>query len=345
MQHVVLTKGLQASGKSTWAREQVRTEEGWKRINKDDLRAMLDDNLWSSTKEKFILKARNSLLTTALQEGFNVIIDDTNLDNKHWKDVLSLLTKLDIDVTISEKSFPIDLEEAIKRDAERSKPIGVEAITNTWKRYLKGKAGVLDPRTEVLYAKKHMSYDPDPSLPKAVICDLDGTLALMGDRSPFDASRCDVKDFPNPPVVEAVKLFHNAGYKIIFLSGRDEKDRAPTERFIMRHLPQLSGEFIHNEVNRLKEQFKVAPTPDIDVSAMVLLEELVKIPVDVPQAILLMRKNKDMRKDTIIKREIWDESLAGKWNILCAIDDRPSVVRMWRYDVGLPVFQVSDKEF
>jgi predicted kinase len=345
MQHVVLTKGLQASGKSTWAKQQVRTQDNWKRINKDDLRAMLDDNLWSSTKEKFILKARDSLLTTALLQGFNVVIDDTNLDNKHWKDILFLLTKMDIDVTLREQPFPIDLEEAIKRDAARPKPIGEEAITNTWKRYLKGKAGVLEPRMEVLYEKKHLTYENDPSLPKAIICDLDGTLALMGDRSPFDASRCDLVDLPNPPVVEAVKLFFNAGYKIIFLSGRDEKDRGPTERFIIRHLPQLSGTFIHNEVARLKAQYQETPTPDLDAEAMLFLEELVKIPVDVPQAMLLMRGRKDMRKDTIIKREIWDAHIAGKWNVLCAIDDRPSVVRMWRYDVGLPVFQVSDKEF
>jgi len=345
MQHVVLTKGLQASGKSTWAKQQVRTQEGWERINKDDLRAMLDDNVWSSTKEKFILKARDSLLTTALMQGLNVIIDDTNLDNKHWKDILFLLMKLDIDVTLREQPFPVDLDEAIKRDAARPKPIGEAAITNTWKRYLKGKAGVLEPRMEVLYAKKHFSYVADPTMAKAIICDLDGTLALMGDRSPFDASRCDQVDLPNPPVVEAVKLFHNAGYKIIFLSGRDEKDRGPTERFIIRHLPQLSGVFIHNEVDRLKEEYKLNPTPDLDAEAMLMLEELVKIPVDSPQAMLLMRKRKDMRKDTIIKREIWDESLAGKWNILCAIDDRPSVVRMWRYDVGIPVFSVNDKEF
>ena len=342
-----MTRGLQASGKSTWAKAEVTRSGGdWKRINKDDLRAMLDAGSWSSAKEKFILKARDTLLTASLKQGFNVIIDDTNLDDKHWKDIKFLLTKLDIDVTLREQCFHVDVEEAIVRDAARPSPVGEEAIRNTWKRYIKGKVGVMQPRMEVMYSREHKSaLEQNPALPKAIICDLDGTLALMGDRSPYDASQCDVKDHPNPPVVEAVKLFFRAGYRIIFVSGRDEKDRAPTERFILTHCPEMSGEFMHNELGRLKTQFKESPTPDLDAQALLIGEALTQIPIEQPQAILLMRKNKDMRADTIVKREIWDAQIAPFYNVLCAIDDRPSVVRMWRYEVGLPVFQVADREF
>ena len=43
---VILTVGLPASGKSTWAKEQVSQNPGqYKRVNKDDLRAMLDCTL------------------------------------------------------------------------------------------------------------------------------------------------------------------------------------------------------------------------------------------------------------------------------------------------------------
>lgn len=345
MQHVIMTKGLQASGKSTWAKSEVRRSAGtFKRINKDDLRMMVD-NEWSAAKEKFILKARDVLLVEALKQGFNVIIDDTNLDHKHWKDVNALLMKLDIDVTLREQCFHVDLDEAIKRDAARQNPVGEAAIRNTWNRYIKGKTGVMQPKMEVMYARKHHSaLQQDQTLEKAIICDLDGTLAIMGDRSPYDASKCDEKDYPNKPVVETVKLFHKAGYKIIFVSGRDEKDRAPTERFIIQHCPDLSATFIRNEMNRLNEQYREAPSEEIDLQSMLLNEQLSKIS-DQSKAILLMRKNKDMRSDTIVKREIWDAEIAPFYNVLCAIDDRPSVCRLWRYDVGLPCFQVNDKEF
>ena len=58
-----------------------------------------------------------------------------------------------------------------------------------------------------------------------------------------------------------------------------------------------------------------------------------------------MRATGDKRKDTIVKKEIWDNHIYGKYNVFLAIDDRPSVVRMWRQDVGIPVLQVNDIEF
>jgi len=52
---VLILKGLPASGKSTYAKELV-AKGNWKRINKDDLRAMLDCSKWSKANEKFVLQ-------------------------------------------------------------------------------------------------------------------------------------------------------------------------------------------------------------------------------------------------------------------------------------------------
>ena len=38
---VIATIGLPASGKSTWAKDQVRKKENWVRVNRDDFRKML----------------------------------------------------------------------------------------------------------------------------------------------------------------------------------------------------------------------------------------------------------------------------------------------------------------
>jgi len=84
MKKVILTKGLPASGKSTWAKEQLQMYPGrYKIVNKDSLRAMLDDGKYSATNEKFILKARDELIMLALSAGYHVIVDDTNLHPKH----------------------------------------------------------------------------------------------------------------------------------------------------------------------------------------------------------------------------------------------------------------------
>src|SRR5260221_10788884 len=76
---LIMTKGLSGSGKSTWAREQSE----FKRINKDDLRKMLDGGKWTKFNEEFIIQARNYLVESALRDRFNVIVDDTNLHPKH----------------------------------------------------------------------------------------------------------------------------------------------------------------------------------------------------------------------------------------------------------------------
>lgn len=55
--------------------------------------------------------------------------------------------------------------------------------------------------------------------PQAIIVDVDGTLALMGDRSPYDWSRVG-EDKPNEVIVELV-IQLSKRYKIIIVSGRD----------------------------------------------------------------------------------------------------------------------------
>lgn len=68
---------------------------------------------------------------------------------------------------------------------------------------------------------------------RAVIVDIDGTLALRtGDRSPFDWSRVG-EDTPNAPVIELVRIIHAAGlHRVLLMSGRDEVCRRQTEMWL-----------------------------------------------------------------------------------------------------------------
>lgn len=56
---------------------------------------------------------------------------------------------------------------------------------------------------------------------------------------------------------------------------------------------------------------------------------------------LIMRAPNDMRKDTIVKEEIFWRDIASNYNVQFVIDDRASVCRMWR-NLGLKVFQVGN---
>lgn len=352
MLQIIMAKGLPASGKSTWAKDHVKKNSGeWKRINRDELRLMLDAGEWSPQMEKFIVATRNAMLVTALRKGLNVIIDDTNLRDENWKDVCEIAERENLDVMVLEKCFPIDINEAIQRDSLRPKPVGAGPITNMWKKNIRSRPETMKPKVQHFYKKQLPGLVQNQFLPKAVICDLDGTLAHMGDRSPYNAANCDKVDFPNTPVVEAVRLFHEAGYAILFVSGREDKDRAPTLRFIAKHLPEVCSGYFHEQLAEIKSEYRSSECSDERKQYLELLvEEITTVMVDkckIPDAgmTLLMRATDDKRKDTYVKKEIWDRDIVGKYNVVCVIDDRPSVCRMWRYEIGLPVFQVNDREF
>jgi predicted kinase len=224
MRKVIIMKGLPGSGKSTVAKKIIAANpETYKRINRDDLRAMFDDGYTSRANEKFIKKVRDILITFALEEGKSVVVDDTNLSDKNYNRIYQLVTEYNskfsenVSVEINEMHTP--LEVCIERDALRENPVGAKVIKQMNNHFFKD-------------SPEYTTQNP--SLPKAILCDLDGTLALMNGRNPFDASKCD-EDLLNEPVANVLKNYNQLGYKILLVSGREEQYKEPTLRFLEKH--------------------------------------------------------------------------------------------------------------
>lgn len=59
---------------------------------------------------------------------------------------------------------------------------------------------------------------------------------------------------------------------------------------------------------------------------------------------LFMRASGDVRKDSIIKTEIYERDVRPRYNVLCVLDDRNQVVQAWRAS-GLTCLQVADGDF
>ena len=224
MRKVIIMKGLPGSGKSTLAKKIIaQNPETYKRINRDDLRAMFDNGFTSQTNEKFVKKVRDILISKALEEGKSVVVDDTNLSEKNIRRITQLVEeynkKFTQNVTVEINELDTEIEECIARDALREKPVGEKTIR----------------RMGNNFSKEMPEYcQQDPNLLKAIICDLDGTLALMNGRNPFDASTCD-QDLINEPVSNLLKNYKNLGYKILLVSGREDKYKEPTLRFLATH--------------------------------------------------------------------------------------------------------------
>ena len=60
---------------------------------------------------------------------------------------------------------------------------------------------------------------------------------------------------------------------------------------------------------------------------------------------LFMRPAGDTRDDRIVKREIYEREIKGKYNVLWVLDDRNKVVDMWRRELGLTCLQVAEGNF
>lgn len=116
------TVGLPGSGKTTWARQQVAADTTGKtvRINRDDLRVMtfgkfVLDN--PREQEPVITKIQQAMVTAALRAGQNVIVDDTNTNERFRNEWVRLAQRVGAKFQI--KVMDTDVEECVRRDAER----------------------------------------------------------------------------------------------------------------------------------------------------------------------------------------------------------------------------------
>jgi hypothetical protein len=139
------------------------------------------------------------------------------------------------------------------------------------------------------------------------LVDVDGTVALCGDRDPYDETTV-LDALPNTSVIVTVQALIRIGYEPIFMSGRTEACRRDTERW--------------------------------------LLQYVFRLPMVTPKMYsrLYMRAVGDIRPDCVIKLDMFNEHIRDRYNVLLAIDDRNQVVRLWR-SLGITCLQVADGDF
>lgn len=242
---VHLMTGLPASGKTTAARAlQAQAGGRMRRVNLDDLRSMLDlpdpERGRSWAHEQTVLAVQDAAVRAAVEGGFDVVVDNTHLTKHIPKRLKAAVGGLATFVVHDFTDVP--LEECLRRDAARENPVGEEIIRILADKHRQARKGGWRLTAEWLNGTAAgagtpsvTQYVPDPALPAAVMCDIDGTLALTGDRGPYDFSRCEL-DLLNEPVRHALDAFRRAdGDVIVLLSGRSEEHRPQTESWLRRH--------------------------------------------------------------------------------------------------------------
>lgn len=295
---VIVTRGLPASGKSTYARKWVSEDEHNRvQIEKDVIRK--DGRLFRGGEyshkrgdEKIVIRERDRLISQALESGKSVVCSDTNLVSKHIAQIKGIAKKYGADVVVKD-FLDVPIATLIDRDNNRDTPVGESVI----RRMFHDHVGTLPT-----------FYGWSEGRGICIISDIDGTLTTgPKDRSPYEWHKVgndDLRDATSA-ILDSIREVQGNRFsspiKTFLFSGRDASCRPETEKWLEEKMIDYDG--------------------------------------------LFMRKEGDSRNDAIIKRELFDKHIRGKYNVLFVLDDRPRVVRMWQDELGLTVFAVGDQRY
>jgi predicted kinase len=321
---LTITRGVPGCGKTTYAQKWVQDDtRNRSRLNRDDLRETMHGGSHGYPREleDAVTVAHHAAVTALLLAGRDVITDDMNLSNKQVKAWMELARAAGADFDIVDLTN-VPVETCIERDAARGNlgghSVGAEYITQKHQQFIKGRAYPL-PRPELKDPELQeigRRYAVPLGKPKAVLVDLDGTMALMNGRGPFDWHRVG-EDLANETVMRIVAMLADVNtyyeeigdeedmVEIIFMSGRDEVCRRETQDWLVKH--------------GFSYTYPLFMRPSL------------------PDGV-------NQPKDSIVKLALFDEHIRDNYEVVAVFDDRDQVVEMWR-SIGLTCLQVAPGPF
>lgn len=162
-------RGLPASGKSTKANEIIAGGGEFYRVNRDLIRKMLHNDIFTHQREKITIDMQTLMVAALLGDGKNVIVDDTNLGEKHetiWRGVAEAYQAK---FQIIDMMEDLTVAECVRRNEFRDPGVPHGVIENMALQY---------------------RYN---SFTKIVVCDIDGTVADLTHRLQY--AKGDTKDW------------------------------------------------------------------------------------------------------------------------------------------------------
>jgi predicted kinase len=309
---LTLTIGLPGSGK-TCAAELIRANcPSTVLVSRDALRAEFfgDFTDFNPSQEALVTSVSQKAVDKALSQGRDVIVHDMNLRKKYRKDWAGYAVSHDADFQYIDLTH-VPVEHCIQRDWERGvrggRSVGPDFILAMHKRYLSNKQAVEAPESLI----DEMKWTPRGHDPYQYTPGLPEAIIVD-----VDGTVADHEGVRNP--------YDTSKYCLD--KPRWEVIRV-VQDYVYRNIPKkvifVSGR---------DEAFQ-------DVTYEWLME-WVKVPIEG----LFMRPEGDTRRDDIVKLELFDKHIRGKYNIWGVYDDRDRVVKAWR-SIGLPTFQVNEGNF
>lgn len=250
---------------------------------------MLGD-YWVPSRESVVTNLYNVFIANAMVEGYNIVIDNMNLNPK----TVAALTKtvkvfnedneFDWEYEIEFKDFWTPVDECIRRDAMRPNPIGAKVIKDTWKRY---RDFIIqeDINNMLKKAPKHVDGGH-----QVILVDMDATLCLNTSGRPYYGEGA-AEGMLNDIAIEGTCTLVRRMYekcKVFIITGREGTPEiiAATKKWLAEH--------------------------DIFV------DELFFRPVG------------DFSSGADCKKKIYEDNIKGKYNVQFVLEDNYKCVAMWR---------------
>lgn len=312
MTKLIAMRGWSGSGKSTKAREIAGDINGVV-VNRDLIRLQLLGDWWTGGREDEdrVTVVEDAQVKALIKEGVNVIVDATHLEPSYLRKWARVAARNGAEFEV------VDVIADVAECKQRVYARWHSDMGTSMARYL-------DPAVVDKQAKRHPvekwptitappPFTVDPVKPtaglrKAIIVDIDGTVAdHEGVRSPFDYTRVSL-DRPRPNVIQLVRdwRYANPDGHVLFVSGRDDVCREDTETW----LPAQGICY---------DRLLMRPSGAKDAAGN-------KLP------------------DFMVKYDLFNEHIRGRYDIQFVLDDRDQVVDLWRR-LGLHCFQVAPGDF
>ncbi|WZB38362.1 polynucleotide kinase [Mycobacterium phage Bazzle] len=300
-------RGYPGSGKSTRARE-IADATGAVVVCRDDLRMMLHGTYFSGKKEleDEVTVAERAQVSAFLKAGISVVVDATHLEPSYLRKWAKMASQYGAEFKRVDIETPASycIVNDFKRGEDGGRTVGAEVINRMAKRHpIKNWPNIQAPPT----------FDPKPvewikGLPEAIIVDIDGTVAHMAGRSPYDYTQVhtDTVDENVRWLVNHMYELGDPGCRVLFVSGRDDSCREATEQWLWDS--GISYDELHMRPTGAKDE----------------------------------RGNK--LPDYLVKYDLFNQNIRGKYNVRFVLDDRDQVVNLWR-SLGLKCLQVQPGDF
>jgi len=187
---IIITRGYPASGKSFYAREWVNEDpDNRVEVNRDTTRKMIGAfPVGTKEQEDTVTTINNNIVKSAIQNGKDIIVSDTNMRPKYIKNFVKITMGTNYEVII--KDFKTDINIIRDRDKNRVDSVGEDVIDMFVRKYpyknWMSPEKIIEDTYNQVNSNKFAPVINNPDCPRAVIFDVDGTIATMCNRSAYD---------------------------------------------------------------------------------------------------------------------------------------------------------------